>query len=196
MKSPLGVSMTQEQATRLFYEHVWPLRATLLRTARFLARNSAEADDLAQETLVKAYRSIATFDASTHAVAWLHTILRNTRIDHIRSRQRESHDLSIESHALEVEDRCRATAPGDFTDPGALLEQFSDAQLIEALQELPEEIRWTLLLVDVEQLEFAEAAIVMDVPLGTAKSRAHRGRQMIRERLMDARHETANGLEK
>src|SRR4051812_585052 len=85
--------MTQDEATRLFYKHVWPLRAVVLRTARYLTRDSAEADDLAQETLLKAYRSIATFDVSTQASAWLTAILRNTRIDRLRATKREAGDV-------------------------------------------------------------------------------------------------------
>ena len=65
-----------------------------------------------------------------------------------------------------------------------LLEQFSDAEMIDALSRLPEEIRWTLLLVDVEGMDHKEAAGVLDVPVGTIKSRAHRGRMMLRDKLL------------
>ena len=188
--------MTQDEATRLFYKHVWPLRAVVLRTARYPDARAAEADDLAQETLVKAYRSIATFDVSTHAAAWLTAILRNTRIDRARARQREAKDVSLDSHPLDVQDRRSVTGEIDYAHTAVMLEQLSDEQIIEALRSLPEDIRWTLLLVDVEQLNHAEAATVMGVPVGTVKSRAFRGHQMLRERLLaDVRHKKANRTE-
>lgn len=187
--------MTQDEATRLFYKHVWPLRAVVLRTARYLSRHEAEAEDLAQETLVKAYRSIATFDISTHARAWLIAILRNTRIDRARARKREANDVSLESHPLEAEDRRSDAVPVDHSDPASILEQLSDEQLIGALHELPEDIRWTLLLVDVEQVDYAQAATVMNVPVGTVRSRAFRGHQMLRERLLTSAEHKANGTE-
>jgi RNA polymerase sigma-70 factor (ECF subfamily) len=176
--------MNQEEAKRLFYKHVWPLRAVVLRTARFLTRDAAEADDLAQETLLKAYRSIETFDVSTQAAAWLTAILRNTRIDRARAGRRESHNVSLESQGLETEARPSGREPINYSDAAAMLDQLGDDQLIEALRELPDEIRWTLLLVDVEQLDHAQAATVMGIPVGTVKSRAHRGRQMLREKLL------------
>ncbi len=176
--------MKEDEAKRLFYKHVWPLRAIVLRTARYLARDSAEADDLAQETLLKAYRSIATFDVSSHAAAWLTAILRNTRIDHSRANRRESRDISLESHAIDAEDRSPMTAPVDYADAAAILDQLGDEQLIEAMRDLPDDIRWTLLLVNVEQLDHAQAATVMGVPVGTVKSRAHRGREMLRAKLL------------
>jgi len=188
--------MTQEEATRVFYKHVWPLRAVVLRTARYLTRDAAEADDLAQETLLKAYRSIATFDVSTHASAWLTAILRNTRIDRARASKREARDVSLESLAHDAEDKRPVTATVDLSEAATILEQLSDEQLIEAMHDLPEDIRWTLLLVNVEQLDHAQAAMVMGVPVGTVKSRAHRGRQMLREKLLGpAARKEANGME-
>jgi RNA polymerase sigma-70 factor (ECF subfamily) len=187
--------MTQDDATRLFYEYLWPHRAMVLRTAQFLTRNHAEADDLAQETLVKAFRSIAQIDTSAgggggraaSAKPWLSAILRNTRIDRMRTLGRHPADraLSIEHEEFDAPAPPSAIAEPapDVADPAALLEQFSDADLIRALRTLPEEIRWTLLLVDVEQIDQADAAQILGIPEGTVKSRAHRGRRMLRERL-------------
>ena len=110
-------------------------------------------------------------------------ILRNTRIDRLRA-QRRRPAVSVES--LEVEPAARgeaAEAPGDFSVE-ELLESISDERIIDALRELSQEIRWTLLLVDVHGMELAEAAEIEGVPVGTVKSRAHRGRLMMKERLM------------
>jgi len=154
----------------------------VLRTAGFLAGNHAAAEDLAQETLVKAFKSMAQFDVTSNAKAWLSAILRNTWIDNLRAAGKRT-ALSLDDSAIDIpETRLPETTP-NVADPAALLEQFSDAQMITALRTLPEEIRWTLMLVDVESLDHAQAAQILNIPEGTVKSRAHRGRQMLRERL-------------
>jgi len=179
------LAMNHADATRIFYAHLWPQRAMVLRTARFLCRNHAEADDLAQETLVKAFKSIEQFDESHPAGAksWLSAILRNTWIDRMRASGRHGTALSLDSEELDVADSHGPAAVAEVDDPDAMLEAFGDAELIAALKTLPEEIRWTLLLVDVESLDHSAAAEILGIPEGTVKSRAHRGRAMLREHL-------------
>lgn len=170
-------------ATSRFYDLLWPHRQTVLRTARLLLRDPHAADDLAQETMLKAFRSIGSFREGSDARAWLLAILRNARIDYIRSRASRNADVSLDASPIEPADERVTIEEHDVNDAHALLQQFSDADLISALQGLPEDIRWTLLLVDVEQLDHAEAAQLLDVPVGTVKSRAHRGRAMLRAAL-------------
>jgi RNA polymerase sigma-70 factor (ECF subfamily) len=168
-------------ATERFYELVWPWRADVLRMARFLCRHDAEADDLAQDTLMKAFAAIESFQPGTDMRAWLMRILRNTRVDRIRSTARESADVSLDSTEIDTE---APPEPEEFgSDPEQVLNAFSDQQIIDALHELPEEIRMTLLLVDVQQIDHSEAAAILEVPVGTIKSRAHRGRGMLRQAL-------------
>lgn len=177
-------------ATRRFYDLVWPQRAAVLRVARILSGNDAEADDLAQETLLKAFNGIGGFKPGTDVKAWLMTILRRTRIDRVRAAASSAGTLSLD--AIEVEP---PAAPGsEETDlygasPEQVLAAFSDRQVIDALQRLPEDIRMTLLLVDVEQLKLEEAAEVLRVPVGTVKSRTHRGRAMLRQALLPVARE-------
>lgn len=178
--------MNHDDATRLFYAHIWPQRAMVLRTARFMARDHAVADDLAQETMVKAFKNMERFDVSSNARAWVAAILRNTWIDHLRAGGRAGAMISVEQAELDVEDKSGGTAVAELGDPGAMLEQFSDGAMIKALKALPEEIRWTLLLVDVEGMEQAAAGEILGVPEGTVKSRAFRGRRMLREILLAA----------
>jgi RNA polymerase sigma-70 factor (ECF subfamily) len=177
--------MDQPDARELFDRLVWPHAATVARTALFLTHNQAEADDLAQETLIKAFKALDRFEAGTDMRAWLLAILRNTRIDRVRAQASRSmvafNDAAVdaaESPAV-VEDDSSL-----WDKPESMLERFSDQQVIQALQELPEEIRWTLLLVDVEGLEQGDAAGILDVPVGTVKSRIHRGRAMLRKSLL------------
>lgn len=169
-------------ANERFYKLIWPYRADVLRVARMLCRDQTEADDLAQETLLKAFAAIERFEPGTDARAWLLRILRNARIDRIRSAARESSNVSLDAGDFELPSPEAADELGD--DPEQILNAFSDAQIIQALQELPEEIRMTLLLVDVQQLDHKEAAGILDVPVGTIKSRTHRGRAMLRQALL------------
>jgi RNA polymerase sigma-70 factor, ECF subfamily len=176
------MALDPEIATERFYELVWPLRADVLRMARFLCRHDAEADDLAQETLLKAFAAIESFQPGTDARAWLMRILRNTRIDRIRSAAQEAGNVSLDAAEIDAE---APVATEDFgPEPEQVLNAFSDQQVIEALRDLPEDIRMTLLLVDVQQIDHSDAAAILEVPVGTIKSRAHRGRAMLRQALL------------
>lgn len=173
-------AMTDQSA---FYRLIWPHAATLLRVAQVLCRNEAEAEDLVQETLLKAFRHLDQFTDGTEARKWLIAILRNTRIDRVRSQAGKS-AMSLDAAEIDppadepVEDNT-----GAWHNADALLDVLSDQQMIDALLKLPEEIRWSMLLVDVEGLQMTEAADVMQVPAGTVKSRLFRGRRMLRELL-------------
>ena len=176
--------MTDDDSIQRFYSLVWPQRAAVLRLAQLLAGDTAEADDLAQETLIKAFKKIDSFHQGTNVERWLLAILRNTHVD----RRRASASKPSLSLAEIVEEP--ASDSGDDTEgysganPQSLLNAFSDQQVIDALRKLPEEIRWTLLLVDVEGMEQQDAAGVLEVPVGTIKSRVHRGHLMLRDWLM------------
>jgi RNA polymerase sigma-70 factor, ECF subfamily len=179
------------EATRRFYDLVWPLRSVVLRTALILTGNQAEAEDLAQETLLRAFRGIGSFTPGTDAKAWLFTILRHTRVDRIRSTaNRDGAAVSLES--LKTEPEAHEWTVSDAPDlyhgwhgtADDLLASFSDAQVIHALQALPEEMRLTLLLVDVEQVTIEDAARILGVAAGTVKSRTHRGRAVLRRALL------------
>jgi RNA polymerase sigma-70 factor (ECF subfamily) len=174
--------LDHEQSTQRFYDLVWPQRAAVLRVAQILSGNASDADDLAQETLLKAFKSINTFRRGTDAKAWLLTILRNARVDRLRALGTLPEAVSL----AQLDREPAQAAPvetSSWENPEEVLNSFSDAQVIRALQDLPEDIRWTLLLVDVEQLRHEEAASVLGVPAGTIKSRTHRGRGMLREAL-------------
>ena len=173
------------EASRRFYELVWPLRADVLRVAKILTGTDADADDLAQDALLKAFGAIETFERGTNIRAWLMQILRNARIDRIRHDAKEAGNISLDSAELDPADENIDTGEVDFElvkqDPLQVLNAFSDQQMIDALQQLPEEIRMTLLLVDVQRMDHADAAKILDVPIGTIKSRTFRGRSMLRQ---------------
>lgn len=173
------------QADR-FKRLAWPLMPVVVRTAQCLTRNAEQADDLAQETMIKAMRAIDSYQSGSNMKAWLLTILRRTHIDWLRVSRNRPLQLSLDEGGVDVEDERNLTA-GQFDEhweePEDLMGRFEDEVVIEAMQEIPEDIRWTLLLVDVEQMEHAEAANTLDVAVGTVKSRTHRGRAMLRDRL-------------
>ena len=182
--------MTPEDRVERFYAYIWPHRALVLRTARFLTRYASEAEDLAQEALMRAFRKIDQLDVTSNPAAWLTSILRHVRIDQTRLRAQtllanaqNIDGLSVPAAAVQAEH--------DPRNVEAILEELSDQTLVDALHALPEDIRWTVLLVDVEQMSYDEAAEIVDIPAGTVKSRVHRGRQMLRERLL-AGNEMAN----
>ena len=183
MARPPLTDNQQSRAERL----VRPWLATLLRTAQYLTRQPEEAEDLVQETVIKAMQAIDSYREGTNAKAWLMTILRRAHIDRARASQRRPNPLSLNTDEAPEPQAAEQESAGAFDeqwdDPEAMLEAFGDEQIIDALQSLPGEIRWTLLLVDVEQMDHADAAQVLSVPLGTVKSRAHRGRKLLRDRL-------------
>ena len=166
----------------------WPHLPVLLRTGRYLTRNDVAADDLVQETMLKALRFIDSYEDGGDMRAWLMTILRRTHVDLWRANRRHAEQVSLDAageleQALDGESDDGGRFDDRWRDPEQLLERFEDTTVIQALKTLPEEIRWTLLLVDVEQLDHAQAAEILDVPVGTVKSRAFRGRRMLRDRL-------------
>jgi RNA polymerase sigma-70 factor (ECF subfamily) len=190
MSSRESQETAAESPTERFKRLAWPYLPMLLRTARYLSRRDDEAEDLVQETMLKALKAINSFEDGTDVKAWLMTILRRTHIDVVRARQRrpvptplgsvDAAELAANKDALVA-----GVHDGRWRNPQELLERFEDQTVIDALQDLPEAIRWTLMLVDVEQMDQTEAAGVLGVPVGTIKSRAHRGRQMLRDRLFE-----------
>jgi RNA polymerase sigma-70 factor, ECF subfamily len=175
----MGTMSQQER----FYRVLWPHRAAVLRTARFLCQDAHEADDLAQEVFVKAFRALDQLTDDDGAVRWLMTILRHCRIDRLRASGAHS-AVSLETAEIDLPDERQAHADLSDNSAEALLESLSDQTIIDALKKLPEEIRWTLLLVDVHGMDHDQAALIQGIPVGTIKSRAHRGRAMLRELLM------------
>ena len=173
------VNVPKSEPTQALFElHVVPEIELLLRVARSLTRNDADAEDLVQDTLVRAYRAIDRFDGR-HPRAWLLTILRNTHINRNRRRRPELlRDPDSASHGL------AQVASTDRTD--AKIEAGFDAEIEQALAELGDPFRKVVELVDIDGLSYVEAAEVLGIPPGTVMSRLHRARKRIRRRLETA----------
>jgi RNA polymerase sigma-70 factor (ECF subfamily) len=152
----------------------------LYRTALRLTRVRADAEDLVQETYLKAFRAADRFEPGTNLRAWLFTILHNTARNVARDRTR--HAVTFDSDA--VERAADATLDGMAETPETLLLRDTLApELQAAIDELPDAFRQAVWLRDVEEFSYAEIATVLDVPIGTVMSRISRGRRMLFERL-------------
>jgi RNA polymerase sigma-70 factor, ECF subfamily len=153
----------------------------LYRVALRLTGNPADADDLVQETMLKAYRAWDQYEKGTNAKAWMLTILRHAFINEYRRRTRhpETVDVdSIEPYAVfpEVQDE----------DPqGAFFDRIVDDEVLRAIDQLPEVFRETLVLSDVEGMSYQEIAGILEVPVGTVKSRLFRARHLLQGKLYD-----------
>lgn len=144
-----------------------------------LTANPADAEDLVQDTYLKAFRSANQFEPGTNLKAWLFTILHNTFLNRRRRAVREP--VAVESEAIE---RIAAGASPDPETPEQLLVRDSlDVDLRAALDALPEAFRQAVWLRDVEEFTYAEIAAMLDVPIGTVMSRISRGRRQLYERL-------------
>jgi RNA polymerase sigma-70 factor (ECF subfamily) len=162
-----------------------PLYATALR----LTRQRADAEDLVQDTYVKALRFAHTFEPNSNLRAWLYTILHNTW----RNRQRDAARAGVDVDSDVVErEGTRPGGPAMFDTPERiLLRDTIDADLQAALDGLPEAFRQAVWLRDVEEFTYAEIAEMLQVPAGTVMSRISRGRKLLFERLSHAEHEDA-----
>src|SRR5688500_18484425 len=165
---------------------------SLYASALRMTRNPADAEDLVQETMLRAYRSFDRFEEGTNLKAWLFRIMTNAYINTYRKKQREPKKVSAE----EIEDfdlyQELKTHDDQFsqTPERIVLDSLVDSDIIEAIDDLPEQFRLAVVLSDVEGFSYAEMAQIMDVPLGTVMSRLHRGRKALQKRLWEDRKST------
>lgn len=160
----------------------------LYSAALRMTRNPADAEDLVQETYLKAYRSFAGFTEGTNLKAWLYRILTNTYINAYRAKQRRP----VESDLDDVEDLYLYKRIGALEHVAAsrsaeeqLMDVFSDGEVKAALDELPDTFRMPVYLADVEGFSYKEIAEILDIPMGTVMSRLHRGRKAMQKALYE-----------
>jgi len=170
-----------------FERDALPLLDSLYGGALRMTRNPADAEDLVQETMLRAYRSFDRFEAGTNLKAWLFRIMTNAYINTYRKKQREPQKVSQD----EVEDfdlyqELKNHDPQFSATPETIvLDQLVDTDIIEAIEDLPEQFRLAVMLSDLEGFSYAEMAEIMDVPMGTVMSRLHRGRKALQKRLWE-----------
>lgn len=164
----------------------------LYSAAMRMTHNSADAEDLVQETYLRGYRGYGSFEEGTNLRAWLFRILTNTFINTYRAKQRRP----IETDLADVEDlymykRLPVLAASRSAED-QLFDLFTDDEVKDALEALPENFRLPVLLADVEDFSYKEIAEILDIPIGTVMSRLHRGRKAMQKRLFD--YAQARGL--
>jgi RNA polymerase sigma-70 factor (ECF subfamily) len=160
----------------------------LYTAALRMTRNPADAEDLVQETFLKAYRAFASFELGTNLKAWLYRILTNTYINTYRAKKRRPEIADVE----DVEDLYlyrhlagdQSAGLGRSAEDEAL-DRFTDTDVKEAIEALPDTFRMAVLLADVEGFSYKEIAEITDVPIGTVMSRIHRGRKARQKALVD-----------
>src|ERR671919_305405 len=179
----------QDAALRERFERdVLPLLPSLYGAALRLTRNPQDADDLVQETYLRAYRGFGGFQEGTNLRAWMYRILTNTYINSYRAKKRRPEESELD----EVEDLYLYRRIGGLEAAMAgrsaedeLLDRFTDAEVKQAIEALPENFRMAVLLADVEGFSYKEIADILDIPIGTVMSRLHRGRKALQKRLYE-----------
>ena len=165
-------------------EHMPSLYAAAMR----MTRNKADAEDLVQETYLKAYRAYGGFQEGTNLRAWLYRILTNTFINTYRAKKRRPEENDLD----DVEDLylyrrlggLEAAAAGRSAED-EVLDQITEGEVKAALEALPEQFRMAVLLADVEGFQYKEIAEILDIPIGTVMSRLHRGRRALQKALYE-----------
>jgi RNA polymerase sigma-70 factor, ECF subfamily len=171
-----------------FSELAMPFMGPLYSAALRMTRNPADAEDLVQETYLRAYRAFDSFQEGTNLKAWLYRILTNTFINQYRAAKRRPEQSDIE----DIEDLYLYRRLGGLeaavagrSPEAEVLEGIPDDEVKEALESLPEQFRMAVLLADVEGFAYKEIADILDIPIGTVMSRLHRGRKQLQKRLWE-----------
>jgi RNA polymerase sigma-70 factor, ECF subfamily len=160
---------------------------SLYRTALRMTGNPVDAEDLVQETYLRAFRSISQFKPGTNLRAWLFKIQTNSFINDYRKRSRRPKNTSLDdveeyylyNHLVES-----GVQPAPSITEDEILAQIDDADVFQALDQLPDNFRQVVLLADVEGFAYREIADIMDIPVGTVMSRLHRARRRLRDQLL------------
>jgi RNA polymerase sigma-70 factor (ECF subfamily) len=167
-----------------FEEDALALSDQVYRVARHLVGSREEAEDLMQETYARAFRSWRSFQPGTNLRAWLLRILTNLNIDRGRRLQRTPDTQPLEASDYFLVDRLEE-AGGPISDEERVDERLSQDSIVEALAAVPHDFRDVIVLVDIGDFSYADAAQILDIPIGTVMSRLHRGRRILKAQLAE-----------
>jgi RNA polymerase sigma-70 factor (ECF subfamily) len=181
----------------LFEEQAMPFIDQLYGAAMRMTRNPSDAQDLVQETFVKAYSAFKQFEQGTNLKAWLYRILTNTFINTYRKKQREPYQGTIDDlEDWQLGGAESTTATSSRSAEAEAIDHLPDTAVKEALQAIPEDFRLAVYFADVEGFSYQEIAEIMKTPIGTVMSRLHRGRRLLRDMLTGYAAERGFGTEK
>jgi RNA polymerase sigma-70 factor, ECF subfamily len=181
--------LAQEARARVrFEEEALELSDQVYRVARRLVGSREEAEDLVQQTYERAFRAWRQFTPGTNLRAWLLRILTNLNIDRGRRQQRSPQTTSLDTEAGDyfLYNKLESQVPEQNPDEERVLERLSQDSVVEALAEVPHDFRDVIVLVDIGEFSYADAAQILDIPIGTVMSRLHRGRRILKKNLADS----------
>jgi RNA polymerase sigma-70 factor (ECF subfamily) len=180
--------LAEEARARVrFEEEALELSDQVYRVARRIAGSREEAEDLVQQTYERAFRSWRQFTPGTNLRAWLLRILTNLNIDRGRRQQRSPQTTSLDTEAGDyfLYNKLEGQSVDGAVDEERVLERLSQDSIVDALAEVPHDFRDVLVLVDIGEFSYADAAQILDIPIGTVMSRLHRGRRILKKNLAD-----------
>ncbi|MCB0736656.1 MAG: sigma-70 family RNA polymerase sigma factor [Bacteroidetes bacterium] len=182
LQGPIRNKLSKPEKDKLFQEAFLPLMDSLYNFGYYLANDEDTAKDLLQETFMKAYRFIEYFQIGTNAKAWLIRIMKNTFINEYRKKSKAPHKVDIDD----------INQKEDIDDSHVVLDMRSEVynslmgdEITRAVNALPVDYRLIILLCDIEGFKYDEIAKIIDVPIGTVRSRLHRARNMLKEKLKE-----------
>ena len=170
-----------------FEEEALELSDQVYRVARRIVGSREEAEDLVQQTYERAFRSWQQYTPGTNLRAWLLRILTNLNIDRGRRQQRTPQTTTLDGELGDyfLYNKLESTAPEQNPDEDRVLERLSQDTIVEALADVPHDFRDVIVLVDIGEFAYADAAQILDIPIGTVMSRLHRGRRILKKNLAD-----------
>jgi RNA polymerase sigma-70 factor (ECF subfamily) len=169
-----------------FEEEALELADQVYRVARRLVRTREEAEDLVQDTYARAFRSWRQYQPGTNLRAWLLRILTNLNIDRGRREQRTPELQSLEQSDYYLYDRLSTSDGNENLDEERVVERLSQDSIVEALASVPHNFRDVIVLVDIGEFSYQDAAQILDIPVGTVMSRLHRGRRALKQSLAES----------
>ncbi len=166
-----------------FEEEALALADQVYRVARRMVSSREEAEDLVQDTYARAFRSWQSYTPGTNLRAWLLRILTNLNIDRGRRIQRRPDETPLDEGDYYLANRLAESAGEEGLESDQVVERLSQDSIVDALAAVPHDFRDVVLLVDIGEFSYADAAQILDVPIGTVMSRLHRGRKQLRQKL-------------
>jgi RNA polymerase sigma-70 factor, ECF subfamily len=185
-ESPARQLATDARDRVRFEEEALSLSDQVYGVARRLVGSREEAEDLVQETYARAFRSWRSFQPGTNLRAWLFRILTNLNIDRGRKVQRTPDMQPLEESDYFLYNKLEESTTAGTPDERRVVERLSQNDAVTALADLPHDFRDVVLLVDLADFTYSDAAQILDIPIGTVMSRLHRGRRMLKRTLADS----------